>query len=102
MNKEESIKAKKPHVDKIVNYLKSKGIQFLPTDGELENVQFIKDDDVCKICYDCFYGFSGIAVIRKEIKGGKKNEVELTTFTDEMHMERMKFLIQHYFGIENE
>lgn len=50
MNKEEAIKAKKPHVDKIVNYFKSKGIQFLPTDGEFENVQFIKGDDICKIC----------------------------------------------------
>ena len=50
------IKMKKP-VDKLVAYLKTKGIEFKESDGEFNNVIFSNSKKELKIAHSCFYGF---------------------------------------------
>jgi len=81
-NKQEHIKKMTPHVKKLVVYLNSIGISFSATDGELENVVLTRNDGkVIKIAYHCFYRFSGMCKIRKDIG---KNLMTLVDVTDDM------------------
>lgn len=65
------IKSIKSSVDKLVSDLNKQGIQFEPTDGELENVVFTKGDETYKMAYQCFYRLSGMCVYYKEFDGKK-------------------------------
>jgi hypothetical protein len=83
-----------PHVEKLVADLSKKGITFTQDDG-LGNVVFVLDGEEQKISHWCFYRFSGIATIRKELG---KNQVQLIQVTDDMFInEYMKSLIEFMF-----
>lgn len=74
----------KPSVDKLVNLLKTKGIEFEPEDGVLNNVIFKNDKKTIKISHHSFYRYSGIATVYKENK--EKNTTETVDVTDEMYI----------------
>lgn len=107
-DKAEHIRRMTPHVEKLVSYLKTKGITFFPTDGELENVVFKSDKKVVKIAHHCFYRFSGMCKIRKDLPQKKiknkkeKNYIDLVDVTDDMFINQyMKSMIDFlFFGKE--
>jgi hypothetical protein len=81
-SKSDQIKKMKPFCDKLVKQYVSKGYEFFPTDGELENVVFITPDKrTIKISHHSFYRFSGICCKYKELD---KHLFEVTDITDEM------------------
>ena len=92
----------KPLVEKLITFLKTEGINFSYTDGNLDNIVLTKGDIVKKIAYQCFYRFSGISVFYKD--GKKKGEINTIDITDDMFInEYMKVIILLKFKIkENE
>jgi len=95
-NKETHKAKMKPHVDRLVSYFKNKGIEFSPTDGNLENVVFTSKDNEVKISHHSFYRYSGIVCVYKENK--EKNIVETVEVTDGMFMDNfMKPIIELIF-----
>lgn len=100
-NNQEHIKKMTPYVEKLVVYLNSKGITFEPTDGHLENVVLTRGDKTIKIAHHCFYRFSGIAKIRKDVG---KNQIVMIDLTDDMFINTyMKSLIEFlFFGKDDE
>lgn len=81
-------------VDKLVSHFKSKGVDFSPTDGEVENVVFTSKDKVVKISHHSFYRYSGIAFVYKE---KNENEIETIPVTDEMFLNNfMKPIIETF------
>ncbi len=83
-NKEAQRARMKPHVDKLVNWLRDNyQITFEPTDGQLENVIFRNEDKVLKIAHTCFYRFSGLCKIRKVKPNTKQNEYEFAEVSDD-------------------
>lgn len=93
-----------PHVEKLVEYLNSKGISFVSTDGDLENVIFKSDIKEVKISHRCFYRFSGMCKIRKDVGDKKKNTIIFVDVTDDMFINQyMKALIEFlFFGKKEE
>lgn len=95
-NKEQHKAKMKPFVDKLVSYFQNKGINFSPTDGEMENVVFASKDKEVKISHHSFYRYSGIACIYKD--GKEKNTTEAIEVTDEMFMNNfMKPIVELRF-----
>ena len=85
----------KQQVEKFVASFKSKGIEFSPTDGDVENVVFTSTDRVVKVSHHSFYRYSGIACVYKE-KG--ENFIEAIEVTDEMYLTNfMKPIIETFF-----
>lgn len=85
-------------VEKLILYFQKKKIQFLPSDGDLNNVQFISSEKIVKISHHSFYRYSGIASIHKEIG---ENKIELISITDELYMENyMKPVIELLLNIK--
>lgn len=86
----------KPFVDKLVSHFQSKGINFCPTDGKMENVVFSSKDKVVRISHHSFYRYSGIACIYRD--GNEKNTIEAIDVTDEMFMNNfMKPIVELMF-----
>lgn len=84
----------KPHTDKLLSYLKKKGIAFTSDDGE-GNIIFRGVDKELKIAKHCFYRFSGIACIHREVG---ESSVEMIEVDDDMFMNSyMKAVIDHNF-----
>lgn len=83
-NKETHKEQMKLFVQNLVNSLNKKGIEFKEIDGELENVIFSNGDKILKLAHHCFYRYSGIASIFKEVKGSNNKEFETIIVTDEM------------------
>ena len=100
-NEQEHILKMTPHVIKLVNYFKIKGITFEPKEGHLDNVIFRKDNIILKMSYHVFYRFSGISKIKKEVK----NEIIWVDVDDDMFINvYIKSFIEYYFEqkIKNE
>ena len=88
----------KASVDKFISHLKQKGIEFSPSDGDLNNVIFTSPEKVVKISHHSFYRYSGIACIYKE--GKHEFSIETIDVTDEMFMNTfMKPIIETHFGL---
>jgi hypothetical protein len=85
-NKQKQIESMSKSVNKLVEQLEKQNIQFIGTDGELENVIFKQNDKQVKISHHSFYRYSGISVITRE-KKDKPNESETVPVTDEMYMQ---------------
>ena len=95
-NKEKHKAKMKPYADKLISYLKSKGIAFAPDDGKLDNVILTSKDKTVKISHHSFYRYSGIACTYKE--GKEKNTLEAVEVTDDMYMNSfMKKIIEMRF-----
>jgi hypothetical protein len=94
-NKETQIQSFKTIVEKLIPYLKTKGIEFVPDDG-LENVVFKSKENILKIAHNCFYRYSGIACIYKD--GQEKNSIEAVVVTDAMFIDIfIKPAVETYF-----
>lgn len=86
--------AMKQAVDKFVAPFREKGVEFSPTDGELENVVFTSRDKVVKVSHHSFYRYSGIAFVYREVR---VNEIETIPVTDEMYLNNfMKPIIETF------
>lgn len=85
-DKTKHIEKIQPAFQKLLISLKKKGIDFQPTDGEMNNAIFIKDGKQIKICHHWLYRISGIASI---YKSDRKNENFLipVLVTDDMFAE---------------
>lgn len=105
-DKEGHIKRMAPHVEKLVAFLSKQGISFQPTDGEFENVIFRNDKKEVKIAHRCFYRFSGMCKIRKDVvpKNKKeKNYIDHIDVTDDMFINQyMKSMIEFLFQEKKE
>lgn len=87
-----------PIVDKLVLQFKNKGVEFSPTDGDLDNVVFTSSTKSIKISHHSFYRYSGIACVYKE-KG--ENSIEAIEVTNEMFMNNfMKPIIELHIGVK--
>jgi hypothetical protein len=87
-----------PAVKKLLAYLKSKEIEFTPTDGKFNNVIFTSKDKEIKISHHSFYRFSGIACVYKE-KGD--HLIEAIEVTDEMFINNfMTPIIKLHFNLK--
>ena len=87
-----------PHVEELNKLLLEFGIIFYPYDENgLENIIYTDGVKTLKIAHRCFYRFSGMCVIRKEID---KNRIELVEVTDRMFiLSYMGTLIKNKFNI---
>ena len=95
-NKSKHIKMMKPHVDKMVEVLKTKGIDFQPTDGHLDNVVLSDNRQTMKIAHHCFYRFSGLSCV-PSLKG-KSSEFKFVKVTESMYVNDFMFpIILHMF-----
>jgi hypothetical protein len=98
IDRTEKIKKMQPYVDKLVDFLITKDISFEHMDGHLENIVLTKGDKVSKIAHHCFYRFSGLCVIGKEVSKGKKSELILIEVDDDMYINTyMRSLILRIF-----
>jgi len=94
-NKKEHIERVIPYTNKLVTTLAKQGIMFKSSDGDLENVIFIKNNKELKISYHSFYRFSGICSLYKE---GEDKKLEVIYITDEMYLNTfIKPIIENYF-----
>ena len=97
-NPEEHIKRMTPYRDKLVDALKKKGFTFQEQDDIRKNVVFGFRGREIKISHHCFYRFSGICMIRKEIG---EHEFTWIPVTDEMFMTSyMRSIIEYNFKEE--
>jgi len=96
MYKIECITRLTPYINKLISYVKTKGIEFFPKDGDMENVIFRRGEKELKIAYIFFYRFSGISAIHRE---KDQNQVEIVTVTDEMFVNNyLKTLVDFHFN----
>lgn len=85
-NKTKHIERMQPSVNKLLTYLKTKGIEFIHQDESgLENCVFKKATKVVKMSHHSFYRYSGISVFTKD-KGDGTNQSIVTPVTDDMYM----------------
>lgn len=85
-------------VEKFLTVIAKQGVKFLPTDGELENVVFIRNGVTFKMSHHSFYRFSGIKCVYRE---KANNEIETVDITDEMYLnEYIKRSIDVNLGIK--
>jgi hypothetical protein len=92
---EELIKRMTPHRDKLIANLKKKGIEFLPKDGDLENVIFFNDKKAMKITWKQFYRYSGIHSFKQDYD---ERFFRLVPMSDDMFMNSfMKSIIEYFF-----
>jgi len=103
-DKKAHIEKMTPHVEKLIEYLNSRGISFTSTDGDLENVIFKNDTKEVKIAHRCFYRFSGMCTIRKDVGDKKKNVTIFFDVSDDMFINQyMKAIIEFsFFGKKEE
>lgn len=88
----------KPYTDKLITFLKTKGIEFTPTDGELNNVIFKSKDMEVKISHHSFYGVGRMGAVTKQ-RGEKVNEFEFVPVTHEFFIGNvMKSIIDYRFN----
>ena len=85
-NKKEYIAKMQPVVNKFLSQLSAKGIDFIPTDGEFENVIFKSKDKEIKMSHHSFYRYSGIACLYEERGEGEKKNFKIIEVTDEMFL----------------
>lgn len=93
----------KPAVDKLLNHLNSKGIEFFPIDEnpKLENVILKNKDKEVKISHHSFYRYSGISCVYKERTEDNNKKFEIIEVTDDMYMQNfMKPIIYTLFDIK--
>lgn len=96
-NKQAAIEKIKPVTDKLVAYLKTKGIEFNPTDGVLENVILTKGGKEVKISYHSFYGFTRMGAVTRQ-RGEKSNEFDFVPVTDDVYVNSvLKQIIEFHF-----
>lgn len=96
-NKEETIATYKVSEDKLIKYLSKKGVKFLPVDGVLPNVVFQTPTKTIKIAHHCFYRYSGLAYLQKEVG---ESSVEMIEVTNELFMDGiMKPVIERLLEI---
>ena len=96
-NKQEHITKVKPHTDKLISYMQKNGVEFTPTDGELENVIFKSKDKEVKISHHSFYGFSRMGAVRKDIG---ESQFDFVPVTDEMFIGGvMKSILETHFSV---
>lgn len=95
-DKNKQIEKMKPTVDKLVTYLKTKGIEFIPNDESgLENVIFKSSDKEFKMSKHSLNRFSGIAVVTRD-KGA--NESETVEVTNDMYIQMfIKPIVETFF-----
>lgn len=90
------IEKMRPYTDRLLNYLKSKNIEFIETDGDMENVVLRHKDRQLKIAHKCFYRFSGICCIHRD--GKEKNSIEIVDIDDDVFMNSyMRSIIDYNF-----
>jgi hypothetical protein len=95
-DKTKHIAKMRPAVTKLVNYFKSKGIEFISNDLHLDNVIFKSKDKEILISHHSFYRFSGIAVRYSKLG---ENTYETTEITDEIFLnDYMKPIIELHFS----
>lgn len=73
----------KPHVDKLVAFLRSKGVTVEEMDGNLENFVFTYNKTTARVSHHNMYRHSGIACFSRD-KG--ENFTESVDVTDDMYM----------------
>ena len=90
-----------PYVLKLVDYYKNNGINFQDKEGDLDNVIFSNEDSEMKIAYQCFYRFSGVSVIYKNVPDKKgQTKLEAVELTDELFYEiYWKSILNYIFEI---
>ena len=83
----------KPYVEKLIPYLKKKGIE---TEFGEVNMIFKSRDKTMEICYGCFYRWwGGVCIVHKE-KG--ESGVELVEVTDAMWIDSyMRMCVEVHF-----
>ena len=81
-NKEQYQQKQQVSVKKLIDSLDKQGIIFYPTDGELNNVTFVKDGKIFKMSHHSFYRYSGICNVYKETE----NTMIPVPVTDEMYL----------------
>lgn len=87
----------KPHVDKLVSYMKSNGVEFNHTDGNLSNVVFKSKDKEVKISYHSFYGIGRMGAVRKD---SGESQFSFVPVTDEMFIGGvMKSILDNHFNL---
>ena len=88
----------KPYVNKLLTALGNQGIIFRPSDDpRLNNIILTKGDKELVIANHCFYGYSRMGCVVKEIKN--TNNVEFVPVTDDMYMNiHMKRVIENFFN----
>lgn len=85
----------KPVVTKFITTLKKSGIEFEPTDGDIENIILTKGDKKWKMSHHSFYRFSGICNVYKE----SDKEMIPVPVTDEMYLnDFIKPIIENIFN----
>jgi hypothetical protein len=94
-NKQEHINRLKPASNKLISYLSKKGIEFIPEDSSGDNIILRSDLKELQVSKHCFYRFSGLAVIYKEVG---KDELEEVPVDDDMFFNNyMKSVIEYFF-----
>lgn len=86
-NKQAHIEKMQPVVKKFLAQLSTtKGISFIPTDGEFENVILKQGDKEIRISHHSFYRYSGICCLYEEKGDGEKKVFKIIDVTDEMFL----------------